>query len=62
MTVVKKTCMLFATHEHVGKNGDHSTSVNVDFFQSCFQIELDQNNNEACPSSHFFLCIDHYKR
>ena len=44
------------------KNGDHSTSVNVDFFQSCFQIELDQNNNEACPSSRFFLCIDHYKK
>ena len=44
------------------KNGDHSTSVNVDFFQSCFQIELDQNNNEACTSNQFFLCIDHYKK
>ena len=32
-------------------------------FQSCFQIELDQNNNkEACISSQFFLCIDHYKK
>ena len=44
------------------KNGDHSTSVNVDFFQSCFQIELDQNNKETCTSSKFFLCIDHYKK
>ena len=45
------------------KNGDHSTSVNFDSFQSCFQIELDQNNNkEACISSQFFLCIDHYKK
>jgi hypothetical protein len=43
-------------------NGDHSTSVNVDFFQSCFQIELGQNINEACFSSQFFLCIDHYKK
>jgi hypothetical protein len=45
------------------KNGDHSTFVNFDSFQSCFQIELDQNNNkEACISSQFFLCIDHYKK
>ena len=44
------------------KNGDHSTSVNVDFFQSCFQIELGQNINEACFLSQFFLCIDHYKK
>jgi hypothetical protein len=37
------------------KNGDHSTSVNFDSFKSCFQIELDQNNNkEACISSQFF--------
>ena len=44
-------------------NGDHSTSVNFDSFQSCFQIELDQNNNkEACISSQCFLCIDHYKK
>jgi hypothetical protein len=40
----------------------YSTSVNVDFFQSCFQIELGQNINEACFSSQFFLCIDHYKK
>ena len=45
------------------KNGAHSTSVNFDSFQSCFQIELDQNNNkEACISSQFFLCINHYKK
>jgi excinuclease UvrABC nuclease subunit len=35
------------------KNGDHSTSVNFYSFQSCFQIELDQNNNkEALENLH----------
>ena len=61
MTSKKHVCFL----QHMKmyeKNGDHSTSVNVDFFQSCFQIELDQNNNEACTCSHFFFCIDHYKK
>ena len=62
MTSKKHVCFL----QHMNmceKNGDHSTSVNFDSFQSCFQIELDQNNNkEACISSQFFLCIDHYKK
>jgi hypothetical protein len=62
MTVVKKHVCFLQHMNMCEKNGDHSISVNVDFFQSCFQIELDQNNNEACTSSQFFLCIDHNKK
>jgi hypothetical protein len=63
MTVVKKHVRFLQHMNMCEKNGDHSTSVNFDSFQSCFQVELDQNNNkEACISSQFFLCIDHYKK
>jgi hypothetical protein len=62
MTVVKNMYAFCNIWSCVKKNGDHSTSVNVDFFQSCFQIELDQNNNQACTSSQFVLSIDRYKK
>ena len=54
MTSKKLVCFLQRMNM-CDKNGDHSISVNVDFFRSCSQIELDQNNNVACTSGQFFL-------
>jgi hypothetical protein len=62
MTVVKNMYAFCNIWSCVKKNGDHSTSVNVDFFQSCFQIELDQNNNQACTSLTCQSCHPKYQQ